>query len=356
MKKLLTIILLALLCLNLFAIPGVTDIIPTESGEFVYYRDYSFTAETYIGFLQYDKGTYAIRYFAPNPEMGSNEIELLITIDPTQSYVLMTGEKIVSHVTMDDNTTINYLHDLFYEFASRRKKVDFPVETSTDIEKLRRLANTLQDSTVTKTEDFFQYGGDVVVKYDFSIPVFNLRSITSKNEKLLEAVTMGQLMTSEDTTFVDFKGFPNMPSKQVDPNLIQKNMDSLWVENESNFWFINDDALLYSYEIEMTQEFFAEKGYGIFDFLSKKLSLSVSPSYVYLPHQSVYKEKDSLIVSNTIYLPQSNTYTKDTKIVNTPEVNAGGSSLYDLTSISAFYTFYYSNEAYFNEKIESFIK
>ncbi len=356
MKKTLLLIPFLFITLFAFAIPGVQDIIPTESGQFVYYRDYSFTTETYIGFLQYDKGTYAIRYYAPNPEIGSSEIELLITIDTSQNYVLMTGEKIVSDVTMDDNTTINYLHDLFYEFSSRRKKVHFPVVASTDLEKLRNLANTLQDSTITRSEDFYQYGGDVTMEYDFSIPIFNLRSILSNDTLLLEAVTMGQLIETADTSFSEFTGFPTIPSSNINTSLKQNNMESLWKENENNFWFINDDALLYSYDIEMTQEFFTDQSYGIFDFLARKLSLSVAPSYVYLPLQHTYENEDSLIVSNVIYLPQSNTFTKDTKIINPPAENEGGVSLYALTSISAFYEFYNANKDYFEEKIESFVK
>ncbi len=356
MKKILLTIPFLFLALFVFAIPGVTDVMPTESGQFVYYRDYSFTTETYIGFLQYDKGTYAIRYYAPRPEIGSSEIELLITIDTSQNYVLMTGEKIVSNVTMDDNTTINYLHDLFYEFASRRKKVNFPVVASTDLEKLRSLANTLQDSIVTKNEDYFQYGGDVTIEYDFSIPIFNLRNITSGKDILFEAVTMGQLITSQDTSFIDFKGFSDLPTEKVNTNLTKRNIDSLWEERESNFFFIDDDALMYSYDIEMTQEFFTDQSYGIFDFLKRKLSLSIAPSYVYLPAQSVYEENDSLIVSNIIYLPESNTFTKDTKIIKPPKESTGGVSVYLLTSISAFHEYYYANKDYFDDKITSFTK
>ncbi len=356
MKKLLLSLCIVFLSLSAFAIPGVQDIIPTESGQFVYYRDNSFKSETYIGFLQYDKATYAIRYYAPSPDIGSSEIELLITIDPSLNYVLMTGEKIISPVTMDDNTTINYLHDLFYEFSSRRKKTHFSVTASTDLGKLQALANTLQNSTVQKTEDYFQYGGEVVIEYDFSIPLFNLRSIKSGNKILLEAVTMGQLMDNEDKSFTDFTGFPEIPKKSGNKNLQQNNIDSLWTENENSFWFIQDDALLYSYDIEMTQEFFTDQSYGIFDFLGRKLSLSIAPSYVYLPEQSVYEKDDSLIISNVIYLPQSSTFTKDTKIVTPPIENKGGVSLYSLTSISAFYEYYYANEDYFEKKIESFTK
>ena len=37
-----------------FAVPGVESFIPDSSGEYVYYRDYSFERESYVGVLYYD--------------------------------------------------------------------------------------------------------------------------------------------------------------------------------------------------------------------------------------------------------------------------------------------------------------
>ncbi len=348
MKKIYVVLLLIFTSVNLFSIPGVQDIMPTESGEYIYYRDYTFTTETYIGFLQYDEGTYSIRYYAPNPGAGSSEIELLISLDPEQDYVLMTGERIVSKVTMDDNTTINYLHDMFYEFASRRKKITFPIEDSLNT---KALSNTLQQSKVLKNEDYYQYGGEVSIEYDYAIPIFNLRSITNNGEKLLEVVTMGRLIEQTDTSFWKFKGFPVLPEKSQDNSLKQNNIDSLWTENETNFYFIENDALLYSYDIEIGADFFEGQKYGVYNYLSRELSLSNPPSFIFLPEQSMYEENNSLVISNVVYLPESNTYTKDTKIINHKSENT---SLYTLTALNAFYAYYFANEEYFKKKIKSF--
>lgn len=43
---------------SLFALPAVSRQIEDASGEYVFYRDYSFTRESYIGFLFYDEATY----------------------------------------------------------------------------------------------------------------------------------------------------------------------------------------------------------------------------------------------------------------------------------------------------------
>ena len=54
MKKILISICLIFLVGFCFAIPGVNNIYGTLSGEYVFYRDYTFAQETYIGFLYLD--------------------------------------------------------------------------------------------------------------------------------------------------------------------------------------------------------------------------------------------------------------------------------------------------------------
>lgn len=196
-RKTLLALLFLSLAAGLFAFPGITSLCPTESGQYVYYRDYTFPEETYIGFLQYDEGTYAIRYFTPVATNGALPIiELYFTLDTNVDYVEFTGEKIASPVTQNDTEVLNYLHDLLYEFASRRKKIN-----SADF-----------STTVTSNEDFMQFGGNVTINWNFYIPVFNLRTITSESDEvLLEAVSTGKLRDNNDQSFVSFSGFENIP-------------------------------------------------------------------------------------------------------------------------------------------------
>ena len=168
--------LCALLCLCPFplgAVPGVKDFLPTESGQYVYYKDATFQREAYVGFLQYDEARYAIRYYAPeNTKTGQKEeqIELFLTVDTEKDYILMTGERIVAKEANENTATLNYLHDLFYEFASQRKKVNGA----------NFKGSSAVPFSVQKTENIALFGGEVSLTYDYLIPIFNLRSITNK--------------------------------------------------------------------------------------------------------------------------------------------------------------------------------
>lgn len=196
-KKALAVLLFLSITAVLSAFPGITSLFPTASGQYVYYRDYTFTEESYIGFLQYDEGTYAIRYYTPVATDGALPIiEMYVTLNTEVDYVDITGEKIASPITQIDTEVMNYMHDMLYEFAARRKKLN-------DADFF---------STVTSNEDFMQFGGDVSITWDFYIPIFNLHSITDENgDVLLEAVTLGALANNNDQSFASFAGFEDVP-------------------------------------------------------------------------------------------------------------------------------------------------
>lgn len=196
-RKTLPVLLFISLAAGLFAFPGIQSLFPTSSGQYVYYRDYTFPEETYIGFLQYDEGTYAIRYFTPTATNGTLPIiEMYLTVNTEVDYADITGEKINSPISQNDTEIMNYMHDLLYEFAARRRKLN-----GADF-----------FSTVTSNEDFMQFGGDVSITWDFYIPVFNLHSITDENGDLLfEAVKTGTLTNNNDQSFASFIGIENIP-------------------------------------------------------------------------------------------------------------------------------------------------
>ena len=86
MKKLILSILTSLiLAATAFALPGFTSYLPDNSGDYVFYRDNTFTRESYVGILFYDESTIQIRYYAPQDKVSllpEKDISILITINP----------------------------------------------------------------------------------------------------------------------------------------------------------------------------------------------------------------------------------------------------------------------------------
>ena len=76
------------------AIPGIKPVVPDVSGQFIYYRDYTFENEdAYIGFLQYDEKNYALRFVSTEKNCGGvlSDILLYLTVDPNADYINLTG-------------------------------------------------------------------------------------------------------------------------------------------------------------------------------------------------------------------------------------------------------------------------
>ena len=61
-RRIFVILFLALLSVSLFALPGVDETFQTESGQYVYYRDYRLENPLYIGFLYYGEDMIQVRY------------------------------------------------------------------------------------------------------------------------------------------------------------------------------------------------------------------------------------------------------------------------------------------------------
>ena len=114
--KLLIISILSLQ-ISAFALPGVKSFIPDVPGQFVYYKDMSFSRESYIGVIYYDDTTYGFRYIAPavsdkkNP-LPKREMQVYITINPEKNKLEFIGEKVEPLPRSQEETDNPPLHHL----------------------------------------------------------------------------------------------------------------------------------------------------------------------------------------------------------------------------------------------------
>ena len=252
MRKILLSALAVFASMAAFAIPGVESYIHDQSGEYVYYQDMTFARPSYAGFLFYNDSEYALRFYAAadaKTKQDETEVEVLISIDPENEKLEFTGELVVKSAE-NDSEIINYLHDLFYELSERRQKVS-------DVQGM---------DDVSKNEYYPIFGGSVVMKYNALVPIFNVRSILSDaGSEQFRLVTAGALKSSSDTSFDDFKGFPEKikdkkrkaekPGKTKmsaevsggsaeNPVIQNVQLDSSWSQSMQNVWIQGNAAVL----------------------------------------------------------------------------------------------------------------
>lgn len=326
-KIFLSILLIFILCVSVFSLPGYKENLPTESGEYVFYRDFTFAQETYLGFLYYDEGTIGVRYFSK----GKSDIQILFSLDTSKDFIELTGERIISQITPEDVEIVNYIHDMIYEFSTRRKKI----QSEFDLLKNNSSSVTKQ---IVSTQDFQQFGGQVQLVFDGTIPVFNLESISDFSGKmLLQAVTMGTLVDSADTSFEFFAGFENLPQEKEEVKKkklskkekkaldakIQK-YNSLWKIEDSmpgEFKTLGDYALFWEFPLDIVRDTSTnEDSKQVFDYFARNNRLSSSGTYVYLPKSSVNLSKNvdgkSVQISKMmVYNPEGKKYSVNYKFL-----------------------------------------
>lgn len=256
---LLALIMCAAIAERAFALPGFTPYIADRSGEYVYYRDYTFNRESYIGFLAYDDSTYAIRYYAPadyENEFLDINILLYFSVDPSLPYLKMTGERIASAITPEQTDIVNYLHDLLYDFNSRRIKAGDVSPNSADLFSKK----SYRDAGLSLAQDYPQFGGEVRILFDYLVPLFNIKKIISNDNKvLLEVVMFGMLQSSNDTSFSSFSGISSdntnssrnwkantaLAKKEASTSDGQKiSLDEGWSSPMESLWLLGDEAII----------------------------------------------------------------------------------------------------------------
>ncbi|MCM1320998.1 MAG: hypothetical protein NC041_02340 [Bacteroides sp.] len=328
------VLICVLHCAAAWAMPGVQDFLPTESGQYVYYRDYTFVAETYIGFLQYDEGTYAARYYAPAAKEGLTDIQILFTLDTSKDYPFFSGEKIINNISADDVTAVNYLHDMLYEFAARRKKMN-----GSDFSK-----------SIRHTEIYVQFGGEIVITYEFHVPIFNIAKIQDNTGKVLcEAVCINALQDSNDKSFSSFAGFSKVPQenaksgKQLSRSA-EKKLDKKWKSVGDTVWLMGGDALCYIGVQKIDAASFSGAPYTPFDFGVRNFFTTDNGNYSYLPRAKIVRKNNSVIVNNMQYIAASQTWTQDIKILSLmPD------GTYRIAGITVYNPFYAANKSYFDD-------
>jgi hypothetical protein len=341
------------------ALPGFTPYIKDVSGEYVYYQDKTFNRESYIGFLYYNDSTYGVRYYAPedkNTHLVEKSVEILFSLDPAADHVELTGEKIITPITASDTNLVNYIHDMFYEFNSRRIKAG----TVFSNDDLYIGGNEFALAGLSVSVDFPQFGGPVAIIYDNLVPLFNIKTIVANDGKqVLQTVTTGQLHSSDDKSFSSFKGMPEKFSdrdhrfksdekakqrifRTADGQCIV--LDTQWMQSMDNLWLLGDNAILSAVTIS------PEKGKSTVsgDAVLRKILQSAEGSYINWRNISVEKKGGRYSSDSIFYQPESGTVTRTFRVLTSVK---GGFCFFTLT---VFNSVYETNHGYFDQIVSNY--
>lgn len=350
---------------ELFAVPGIEAYLPDIAGAYVYYRDYSFTDEAYVGILQYDETTYCIRFYADSLQGSSAPytMELYFTLGQAESgKPEMTGERVIASPARPD--IVNYLHDIVYEFSARRSAVPAASLSQSAAKFFTGNAETPFDESALLriNEEYPQFGGSVYVHYAFFVPVFNIYGITAENgEQRLELVTAAVLSAAEDSSFFDFAGIPQNPQDTARQFTLEKQpeqleirdehqtftIDSQWKLAAPGMWLLGDAAVL---TYSSAQTGLAEEQIPDYAaYMLRTMLLGTQGAYPDLRTIDIRAAKDSFTIETRTYLPTGAAVSHSSKQFSVTQ--SGAACLFDLTVFDSVYS---ANMPYFTGILDTY--
>ena len=333
--------MLALVPVFLFAAqkPAAESTQGTFSGDYVIYRDYSWKAPTWIGFLYYNDETYGAFIRTDSPE-APHTVSILFSAKVEKGQLVLTGQQISSSITSDDTFGVNYLMGLLpklYELKTfpRTGKAPF--------------------GTATVRKQMEEFGGSVTLDFQSFVPLFHLKTITgAKKETVLELTEIGSINGNGESVFYGYD--PVEPPQDTNVFTLNKaakketvtvsgiplHLDSQWKKIADNSFLCGNTAFLTVSTVNIPPVESGNK-LSVPEQLLRLLTSSSPYAKTLLPYTTVEGTQAFFTLTQSVYDVESKKISKDIKrcIKN----KDGSFTIISLTVNSHAYS---AEQAYFN--------
>ena len=313
----------------------------TLSGDYVIYRDYSWKAPTWIGFLYYNDETYGAFIHTQAPEKNST-VSILFSGNIDKGKLSLTGQQIISSITPDDTLSVNYLMELLpklYEFKT------FP----------RSRGGKAAFGTTTIRKRMEEFGGTVIMDFQSFIPLFHLKAITgAKKETILELTEIGSINGNGESVFYGyspvepqqganvFKLDKTAKKETITVSDVALHLDSQWKKIADNSFLCGNTAFLTVSVVNLPADKTGNT-LSVPEQLLRLLSSSSPFAKALLPYTTIQGTQNFFTLKQSVYDVESKKTSKDIKrcIKN----KGGGFTIISLTVNSYAYS---AEQAYFN--------
>lgn len=311
----------------------------TFSGDYVIYRDYSWKAPTWIGFLYYNDETYGAFIRTDTPE-NPRTVSILFSTQIENGQLVLTGQQIISSITQDDTFGVNYLMGLLPKLYELKT---FP------------RAGKAPFGTATIRKQMEEFGGSVTLNFQSFVPLFHLKTMTrAKKGTVLELTEIGSINGNGESVFYGYDPVEpqqgtnvftlNKAAKKetVTVSGIQLHLDSQWKKIADNSFLCGNTAFL---TVSTVNEPPAESGnpLSVPEQLLRLLAASSPYAKTLLPYTTVEGTQTAFTLKQSVYDVESKKISKDIKrcIKN----KDGSFTIVSLTVNSHAYS---AEQAYFN--------
>lgn len=220
------------------------------SGEYVVYRDYSWKAPTWIGFLYYDDSTWGAVSVTPST---NSRVSVLFRTEEADGQLVLTGQQVISDITSSDVPVVNYLMSLLPDLFAWRKELS----VSPSVKLITQGRSPLLPSGLSLSKNLATFGGPITLTFSPEVAVFNMASMTTSEKKpIFELARSGRVGSSGDSVFFSFlpqeavKKTPSLISLKQSPKEIRTvdgvnlTLDGQWTMVADNTFFLGNTAVL----------------------------------------------------------------------------------------------------------------
>lgn len=192
------------------------DFAPMASGEFAFYRDYTFTEPTWTGILSYDENTWAAQTFAPGT---GRRVTVFFTGEIQNGEFILTGQRNDSDFRQEDVPFINYLMQILPFLYNTRLTAEAAGGNAP--EQNARTADDARTSgflppRIQAAADSPLFGGKCEATFAPETPLFNVIHIKDASGKKVFEFEYGGIISKETSAgFFNFEPIPPEAKKQL---------------------------------------------------------------------------------------------------------------------------------------------
>ena len=181
------------------------------SGEFAFYRDYTFNDPAWTGVLFYDEGTWAVQVFFPE---SGKRVTSFFTAKGEGDTLVLTGQRNDPNLQEEDVPLVNYLMQILPLLWEARRDVEAqgaltPASPQGGAESLFPHGASLQKSASL-------FGGKCEFAFSPEIPLFSLKSVSDFAGRAVFAFESAGLITADDSSaFFAFEPVPQEAKRRL---------------------------------------------------------------------------------------------------------------------------------------------
>ena len=177
------------------------------SGEFAFYRDYTFADPAWTGLLFYDEATWAVQVFFPD---SKKRVTSFFSVKAEGDSLVLRGQRNDPNLQNEDVPLVNYLMQILPLLWEARRDA----ETRGAAAQERAKSIFLPEVSLQKDTPLF--GGAAVFAFSAQLPLFGLKSVRDAGGRDVFAFESGGRISADDASaFFSFEPVPQEAKRQL---------------------------------------------------------------------------------------------------------------------------------------------